>query len=127
MRKIKVWSNEDLTILRHKFPTTITEDLEPILGCSKYSIARKAGELGIKKDPRWLTINRRAAAKKDGVTCFKNGNKPWNYKGNTNEEHKDSRPRAGSVFTGHGYQDIQVVPGGRILTHKISDVSVREK
>lgn len=76
------WSGDMLSLLRREFPTTINEELAGMLGVSLRTIIRKARELGLTKDPKWLADvwNERrfwanAVAKKKGYPgCFQPGN-----------------------------------------------------
>ena len=77
-----------LSLIRREFPTTLNEELAGMLGVSPRTLARKAKELGLSKDPQWLAKiwdERRAwalaAARRKGYPgCFKPGNtisKEW--------------------------------------------------
>lgn len=121
----KMWHPDEDKKLAELFPRTDTKELVDVFGCSVKTIQNRSHRLGIRKDPKWLAEFKRnlaiASYAKAGNSGFKKGNTPWNAV----SYQKDSRPRKNSVFTGHGFQDIQVVPGGRIVTHKISDVHRR--
>ena len=122
----KVWSKEEEWKLAELFPRTDTKELMDVFNCSVKVIQNKAHKMGVRKDQVWLAEFKRKLAissyEKSGNSGFKKGHTPWNA---GRQEQKDSRPRKGAVFTGHGFQDIKTVPGGRIITHKISDVSAR--
>lgn len=76
------WSGDMLSLLRREFPTTINEELAGMLGVSLRTMIRKARELGLTKDPKWLADvwNERrfwahVMSKKKGYPgCFKPGN-----------------------------------------------------
>lgn len=75
------WSAAMVDYLRRNFATTRNEELAGCLGMSKRAINRKAAELGLRKDPRWLrrlwcenVRMARAAARASGNTGrFKKG------------------------------------------------------
>lgn len=48
------WSADMLDYLRRYFPTTLNEELAGCLGVSMRTMIRKARELGLEKDPKWL-------------------------------------------------------------------------
>lgn len=48
------WTAHMLSDLKRMYPTTTNEELKGILGVSMSTIARKARELGLKKDSKWL-------------------------------------------------------------------------
>lgn len=48
------WSKAMIGYLRRHYPTTINEELAGCLGVSKTTLARKARELNLEKDPAWL-------------------------------------------------------------------------
>lgn len=49
------WNTDMLDYLRRHFPTTLNEELAACLGVSQRTMIRKARELGLEKDPEWLT------------------------------------------------------------------------
>lgn len=49
------WSKDMLDYLRRHFPTTLNEELAGCLGVSYRTLVRKARELGLEKDARWLS------------------------------------------------------------------------
>lgn len=48
------WNTSMLDYLRRHFPTTLNEELAECLGVSPRTMIRKARELGLEKDPKWL-------------------------------------------------------------------------
>lgn len=48
------WNTQMLDYLRRHFPTTLNEELAGCLGVSPRTMIRKARELGLEKDSRWL-------------------------------------------------------------------------
>lgn len=48
------WNRDMLDVLRRDFATTLNEELAGMLGVSMRTMIRKARELGLQKDPRWL-------------------------------------------------------------------------
>lgn len=48
------WSAQMISDLKRLFPTTTNDELVGLLSVSKSSIARKARELGLRKDDKWL-------------------------------------------------------------------------
>ncbi len=48
------WDGQMLSDLRCLYATTLNEDLAQILRVSQSTMVRKARELGLRKDPRWL-------------------------------------------------------------------------
>ena len=48
------WSREMIDYLQRHYPTTLNEELAGCLGVSKTTLARKARELKLEKDPAWL-------------------------------------------------------------------------
>lgn len=48
------WNTDMLDYLRRHYPTTLNEELAGCLGVSKRTMIRKARELGLEKDPKWL-------------------------------------------------------------------------
>lgn len=75
------WSAAMLDYLRRHFPTTLNEELAGCIGVSPRTLVRKARELGLEKDPQWLSQiyeeRRRmahcAANRKGNPGCFKKG------------------------------------------------------
>lgn len=49
------WSKDMLDYLKQHFATTLNEDLAGCLGVSQRTMIRKARELGLEKDPEWLS------------------------------------------------------------------------
>lgn len=49
------WNTQMLDYLRRHFPTSLNEELAECLGVSRRTMIRKARELGLEKDPRWLS------------------------------------------------------------------------
>lgn len=49
------WSTQMLDYLRRHFPNTLNEELAGCLGVSQRTMTRKACELGLEKDPKWLS------------------------------------------------------------------------
>jgi hypothetical protein len=49
------WNTQMLDYLRRHFPTTLNEELAGCLGVSPRTMIRKARELGLEKDPEWLS------------------------------------------------------------------------
>lgn len=48
------WSPQMLSDMQKLFPTTLNQDLADILGVSIRTITRKARELGLQKNKKWL-------------------------------------------------------------------------
>ena len=48
------WNTQMLDYLRRHFPTTLNDELAGCLGVSPRTMIRKARELGLEKDPKWL-------------------------------------------------------------------------
>lgn len=48
------WSTAMTDYLRRHFPTTLNDELAGCLGVSVRTMIRKARELGLEKDPKWL-------------------------------------------------------------------------
>lgn len=48
------WSPDMLSLLRREFSTSFNEELAGMLGVSLRTMIRKARELGLTKDPKWL-------------------------------------------------------------------------
>lgn len=48
------WTKDMLDYLHRHFATTINEELAGCVGVSVRTLIRKARELGLRKDPRWL-------------------------------------------------------------------------
>jgi hypothetical protein len=113
----KVWSPEEDKKLAEAFPRTVTNELTEVFNCSIKAIQNRARRLGIKKDPDWEKEFRIKRAKE----VFENYGDKFFAKWKTDEH----RPKQDSILTGHGFQTVQVVPAGRIITHRISDVSVK--
>ena len=75
------WSRQMLDDLRRDYPYTLNEDLAGYFGVSARTIIRKARELGLEKDPEWLSeiwnerrLLARVKAKRLGNPgCFKKG------------------------------------------------------
>ena len=49
------WSQQMMDDMRRMYPTTINDELAGYLGVSKRTMIRKARELGLEKDPKWLS------------------------------------------------------------------------
>lgn len=141
----KVWHPDEDKKLAKLFPRTDTKELVDVFGCSVKVVQTRAGKLGIGKDKEWLKKFKsdlsKAAYERGCNSGFKNGNKPVNYfqKGNKpwnfgkrtvdysvplNGVAAEIR-KPGSELTWNGYQYVQTVPGGRVINHRISDVSRR--
>jgi hypothetical protein len=114
----KIWRPEDDKKLAEVFPWTVTNELTEVFSCSIKTIQNRAHRLGIKKDPDWEKEFRIKLAKER----FENYGDQFFGKRNPTDEH---RPKKDSILTGHGFQTVQVVPAGRIITHRISDASVK--
>lgn len=75
------WSTAMLDYLRRHFPTTLNEELAGCLGVSPRTLIRKARELGLEKDPQWLSqiweerrrMAHAIANRKGNPGCFKKG------------------------------------------------------
>lgn len=75
------WSTAMLDYLRRHFPTTTNEEMAGCIGVSPRTLVRKARELGLEKDPAWLSQiwNERrlmaqcVASRKGNPGCFKKG------------------------------------------------------
>ena len=121
----KVWHPDEDKKLAELFPRTDSKELQSVFNCSLKVIQNRAHRMGIRKDPNWLAAFKSELAKqsyaKMGNSGFKHGHLPWN----AGIYQKDQRPKMDSIMTAHGFQDVKVVPGGRIITHKISDVNKR--
>lgn len=119
----KIWTQEEDIYLAKVFPTTDSAELVEIFCCSLKVIQNRAFRLKIFKDKKWLRQFRKAKGmesyKKGRVKSFSAGHVPWNKGSGT------SRPKKTSTLTGNGYQDVQTVPGGRIIVHRISDETRR--
>jgi hypothetical protein len=113
----KTWLPEEDKKLAEVFPRTGTKELAEVFNCSIKTIQNRAHRLGIKKDPVWEKEYRIKIAKER----FDNYGDQLFCKCNTDEH----RPKQDSILTKHGFQTVQVVPAGRIITHRISDVSVK--
>ncbi len=53
-RRVKVWTEQEIQLLRKLYPTSVTEDLCDVFYTNARYIARKASKLGIHKDKEWL-------------------------------------------------------------------------
>jgi hypothetical protein len=113
----KIWLPEEDKKLDEVFQRTETKELTEVFNCSIKTIQNRARRLGIKKDPDWEKEFRIKIAKE----VFENYGDKFFDKWKTDEH----RPKKDSILTGHGFQTVQVVPAGRIITHRISDVSVK--
>lgn len=49
------WDGNMISLLKKHFPTTLNEEMAEMLGVSQRTMIRKARELGLEKDPEWLT------------------------------------------------------------------------
>ena len=79
MRKRKIWTEEELDLLRSLYPYHRTQDLEKIFKTTVWPIYNKAHHLGLKKDPDILKVWR----KEDGERLQEKG-KAYRYpKGNS--------------------------------------------
>lgn len=62
-----VWTESKLQYLIEHYPTDTANDIADVIGCSDFSVSRKAKELGIRKSPdfkRWNFIGRYIKQKK---------------------------------------------------------------
>lgn len=48
------WSKDMLDYLRRNFPTMLNQELAECLGVSQSTMIRKAREMGLEKDKKWL-------------------------------------------------------------------------
>lgn len=75
------WSTQMIDYLRRHFQNSLNEELAGCLGVSQRTMLRKARELGLKKDPEWLSkiwnerrMMAHAASKRKGIPGrFKKG------------------------------------------------------
>ena len=61
MNKKIIWTESKLQYLIEHYPTDTANDIADVIGCSDFSVSRKAKELGIKKSTdfkRWNFIGR---------------------------------------------------------------------
>lgn len=110
--KVKAWSLADYETLAQLYPTTENSELSEMFGRTVTSIKHAARNCGVKKCPVWMhnervrigTENGKLSAWKENQVCNARAMKP------------------GRTLTGSGFQDVVMVPGGRIIRHCISDV-----
>jgi Zn-dependent peptidase ImmA (M78 family) len=114
----KVWHQDELKKLAELFPRTDTNSLVEVFNCSVKVIQNKAYKMGISKDPTWHKEYRRKIAQE---AYKKSGERAFGKK----EKMDIHRPKKGHILTKTGFQEIKIVPGGRIIRHMISDVMVR--
>lgn len=76
------FTDEQIEVLREKYPTTLAEDLAKDFGCTVGAVHQKAQKLGLKKDQAWIVENARQNLLKFGhratFTQFRKGQTPAN-------------------------------------------------
>lgn len=82
------WTEEQLAVLRMRYPHERSESIAQTLGCSVSRVYSKAGKLGLKKSPEFLASSESGRTGHDsrGVTGrFVKGQRSWNkgIKGST--------------------------------------------
>lgn len=106
-RKI-YWDGNMISLLKRHFPTTMTDELVEILGVSRRTIICKARELGLQKDPEWLSqiweerrrMAQTIAKRKGNPGCWKkgtHGNPAGEFKPGHREDEETKAKRASSV------------------------------
>lgn len=53
----RIWTAENIAKLRELFPTTPSNDIADVIGCSDCTVLNKAHELGLKRDPSFHKNN----------------------------------------------------------------------
>lgn len=53
----RIWNEHNLATLKELFPTTPSQDIADIIGCSDCTVLQKAKELGLKRDPSYNRNN----------------------------------------------------------------------
>lgn len=71
------WDGNMLSILKRYYATTPNSELSGMLGISSRTIGRKASELGLKKDRKWLAEVQRGNAMIANAVRIKSGRKFW--------------------------------------------------
>lgn len=127
----KVWHPDDDKELARIFPTNDSSEVAKVFNCSVRVVQNRAHRLGIRKDKVWLAeFKRKIAQESYEKACnsgfkkgndghgfgFKKGNVPWN-KINPDDEDEETPSRKRGIPTGHGYQVVKEVPGGRVVQH----------
>lgn len=97
------WSGQMLSDLRRHFPSTLNEEMASMLGVSVRTMLRKARELGLEKDPKWLSDNW-AERRRMGIAKNRKNGWPGSF--------RKGRPATGGEFK----------PG-----HKMSEESKRKQ
>ena len=75
------WTADRLRTLRELFPVTSNPEVAEILGISESSMHRKARELGLKKDQRWIDEkNHRGQLMAKLVNSTRGNSGQWQYR-----------------------------------------------
>lgn len=53
----RIWTDEAIATLRRLFPTTPSQDIADMVGCSDCSVLKKATQLGLQRDPSFHRNN----------------------------------------------------------------------
>ena len=53
----RIWNDQNIATLKELFPTTPSQDIADIIGCSDCTVLHKAKELGLKRDPSYSRFN----------------------------------------------------------------------
>lgn len=70
---MRFWTEEEIDILRERYPNTVNAELAEILGRTRVSITLKASKLRLKKNPNFLTKFRQKAVLKATNTHLERG------------------------------------------------------
>lgn len=109
------WSQADLDDLKASYPTTLNSELATRYGRTIEGIKHAALKVGVCKTPEFLH-NQRAEVGRENMRV-----RAWK------ENHISSlrTMKPGRKITQYGYSDEQTISGGRIITHRLSDVHKR--
>ena len=53
----RIWNHKAVAILRRLYPTTPSQDIADVIGCSDATVLHKAKELGLQRDPSFHRNN----------------------------------------------------------------------
>ena len=113
----KHWTENEIAELGRIYPTEENRILALKFGCSSDVVKNRARRSGYKKDSVWQH-NRKVETDRENQKSLQWAN---------NQEFLKRQARQGAQETGQGFQTIEVVPGGRKIIHRMSDVARRSK
>lgn len=111
----RAWTDDEIETIQRLYEKTSNDELSELLSRTVESIKHAANKLRLKKCPIFKNAER--------VRVGKENMKSRYWKENHISSSRINKP--GRTLTANGFNDEKLVPGGRIITHTLSDVSMR--